>query len=414
LREAFIAGGSPLYLVFGTAYDQGAEVERGVEQVFREIELLEEYMEGAEPIKYAAVLFSNRSRDWGGRGRPEDVTDSFRGFYYALARSRLPVTYVCDADLDRGVLGGFKVLVLANAWSISARGARSVEKFVEAGGGVVATYLSSIMDQDGNMREELALSDVLGVEYCGVVELPWSYVRISRRHGVTEGLREGQLVLWGDFDREFVRSRVPEGAAFHARVELREGARALAYVVEPLSEFGYEYENGRSPPPAGSTTSSPAIVARESLRVAYFSGQLGRLYWRTGMPDLERLILNSIKWAGGDPPVEVEGPGVLQVEAYERSGQLIIHLLNLTYEGRTVVRGSTALARDWASTVESVHPPRRVVPLSDLKISLRGFEISRARSALAEREYEVVREGERAEVEVPRLDEYEVLVLELR
>jgi len=64
LREAFIAGGYPLYLVFSTAYANDPRVDRGVAQVYRELEKLEEYMEDAEPLRYAAVLFSNRSRDW--------------------------------------------------------------------------------------------------------------------------------------------------------------------------------------------------------------------------------------------------------------------------------------------------------------------------------------------------------------
>ena len=414
LREAFAAGGYPLYLVFSTAYAQGSHVERGVAQVFREIETLEEYMEGAEPVRYAAVLFSNRSRDWGGRDRPDHVTDSFRGFYYALTWNRVPVTYICDTDLDNGSLEGFKVIVLANAWSVSLRGAQSVRDFVARGRGLVATYLTSIMDEEGDLREEFALSDVLGVEYSGVMKLPWSYIKVEGQHEVTAGFKEGQLVLWGDFDRNFVDTRVPRGISFHARVGLRERSRPLAYVVEPLSEFGYEYENGRSPPPAGATTSNPAVVVRRDANVVYFSGQLGRLYWRTGMPDLETLILNAIVWAGGKPPLEVKGPGLLQVEAYQRSGQLIVHLLNLTFEGRVIVRGNTALTRGWANTAESVHPPRRVVPLHGLEVTVRGFEVRGAYSALTGKKYEVTEGGEEHRVKVPSLDEYEVLVLDLR
>jgi len=414
LREAFVAGGYPLYLVFSTAYAQGSDVEHGVTQVFREVETLEEYMEGAEPVRYAAVLFSNRSRDWGGRDRPDYVTDSFRGFYYALAWSRVPVTYICDTDLDNGSLEGFRVLVLANAWSVSSRGARSVRDFVARGRGLVATYLSSIMDEEGDLREEFILSDVLGVEYGGVMKLPWSYVRVAARHRVTAGFGKGHLVLWGDFDRNFIDARVPQGISFHARVKPRERSRPLAYVVDPLSEFGYEYENGRSPPPAGATTSNPAVVVREDANVVYFTGQLGRLYWRTGMPDLEALILNAVAWAGGRPPLEVKGPGLLQVEAYKRSGQLIVHLLNLTFEGRIIVRGNTAFARDWASTAESVHPPRRVVPLHGLEVIVRGFEVKNVHSPLTGRRYKVVGEEGEYRMKVPILNEYEVLVLDLR
>ena len=412
LREAFIAGGYPLYLVFSSSFAQnGAKAaSAGVREVFGEIEKLEEYMEGAEPVKYAAVLFSSRSRDWGGRDRPDHVTDSFRGFYYALTWSKVPVTYVCDTVLDRGAIEGFRVLVLANASSMSAEAVRSVEEFVRNGGGVVATYLTSIMDERGWWREEFALSKLMGVKFEGLIKLPWSYVKLLGNHELSSP--EG-LVLWGDFDKEFVDSRTPREAAYHARVVAESGAEVLGYVVEPLHEFGFEYENGRSPPPAGSTVLSPAIVASGGARCVYFSGQLGRLYWRTGMPDLERLILKSVRWAGGLPPVEVLGRGLLQLEAYRRSGQLIIHLLNLTYERRLIVRGNTAMTRGWASTAESVHPPSAVVPLSDLVVRLRGFEAAKAYSPLTGAKFEVKTSEGHVDVLVPKVEEYEVLVVEL-
>ncbi|RLE93823.1 MAG: hypothetical protein DRN04_05590 [Thermoprotei archaeon] len=107
-------------------------------------------------------------------------------------------------------------------------------------------------------------------------------------------------------------------------------AEALARVVAPGIVFGYEYENGRSPPQPGAELDAPAVIVREEAHIVYFSGQVGRIYWRTGMPDLETLIVNSVLWSGVPSPLEVRGPGLIQVEAYERSGQIIVHLLNLT------------------------------------------------------------------------------------
>jgi len=411
LREAFIAGGYPLYLVFSTAFANDPRVDRGVAQVYRELEKLEEYMEDSEPLRYAAILFSNRSRDWGGRDRPDHVTDSFRGFYYALTWHRLPVTYICDTDLDEARLEGFKVIVLANAYSLSKKAAKTVADFSEKGG-VVASYLTSIMDEQGNFMEEFGLSEVLGVSYEGVVEIPWSYVKVIKSHEVLGELKEGSLILWGDFDREFIDSRVPAGIANHAKVSLLNEAKALARVVAPRTVFGYEYENGRSPPQPGAELNAPAIVVREEARTVYFSGQIGRIYWRIGMPDLETLIVNSVLWSGGLPPLEVKGPGLIQVEAYKRSGQIIVHLLNLTYDRRLIVRGNTAITRGWASTAESVHPSSSVVPLTDFSVIIREGEFSRAYSPLSGRKFAIKYKNGVHRVKVPSINEYEVLVLE--
>ncbi|RLE79350.1 MAG: hypothetical protein DRJ36_03470, partial [Thermoprotei archaeon] len=109
LREAFIAGGFPLYLVFSSAFVQDPRVERAVSEVYKEIEKLEDYVAKAKPIKYACILFSNRSRDWGGREYPEIVTDCMRGFYYALLSKHVPITYISDLDLDQGRIQDYKV-----------------------------------------------------------------------------------------------------------------------------------------------------------------------------------------------------------------------------------------------------------------------------------------------------------------
>ncbi|RLE99306.1 MAG: hypothetical protein DRJ63_05825 [Thermoprotei archaeon] len=152
-------------------------------------------------------------------------------------------------------------------------------------------------------------------------------------------------------------------------------------------------------------------MVREEARTVYFSGQLGRIYWRIGMPDLETLMVYSVLWSGGEPPVEVEGPGLLQVEAYKRSGQLIVHLLNLTYDRRIIVRGNTAKTRGWASTAESVHPPSSVVPLTDLSVVVREGEYRKAYSPLTGRKFALECENGVYRVKV-NVNEYEVLVLE--
>ncbi|ABL78948.1 alpha-amylase family protein [Thermofilum pendens] len=410
IREIFAAGGEPMLLVFSSAFVQSPKGLKAAAQAFREVEALEEYMEGAERLRYAGVVYSNRSRDWLGRSDPRHVTDEARGLYYALAYSGYPVDFVSDTQLDSGELKGYRVLLLGSVASMSRRGVASLAERAARGLGVVATYLTSTMDEDGRQLEEFQLSELLGVSYKGVLELPWSYVLPHGEHPVTEGL-QGEAILWGDYDRVFNGRRVPPSIAWHARVKALEGTSVLGYVGEPAGEYGYEYENGRSPPLLGSPTGAPAITAREEPRVVYFSGQLGRLFWRTGLPQHEALILNAARWAGGEPPLKLESEGLVLVEPYTRSGQLVVHLVNLTYDRRIIVRGNTADPDAWHSTSESVMPPRRVVPV-EAHLRLRGFAPKKAYSPLTSKKYEVETKGEEVAIRVP-LEEYEVLVLDL-
>ena len=408
VREVFMASGDPMVLVFSSTYAQSPSFKDPVKEVFAEVEKLEEYMEGAKRLKYAGVVYSNRSRDWAGREDPRHVTDEVRGFYYALAYSGVPVDFVVDHELDEDLFEDYKVLVLPYTASMSRRAVENIEKY-SAERGVVATYLTSIMDEEGNYLEEFQLSSVLGVSYRGLLKYPWSYVVLTREHPVTSGVPD-RVVLWGDYDRVFRDKRTPPYLGWHARVEPREGVEVLGYVGEPVEEYGHEYENGRSPPLLASVTNNSAVVVNGRHSV-YFTGQLGRLYWRLGLLHHEKLILNTTRWVGGEPEVSVETTGLVLFEPYTRSGQLIVHLLNASYDRRLILRGNVDDPLMWHSTVETMMPPRRVIPV-EVSLKVKGFEPTKAYSANSGAQLPITEENGYYKVDV-KVPEYELVVIDV-
>ncbi|MEM1523102.1 MAG: hypothetical protein QXU69_08745, partial [Thermofilaceae archaeon] len=89
------------------------------------------------------------------------------------------------------------------------------------------------------------------------------------------------------------------------------------------------------------------------------------------------------------------------------SGQLLIHLVNLTFDRRIILRGNTDDPTMWHSTVETVMPPRETVPV-DVTIEIKGFEPRKARSALTGRALDLV-DGKLS----LKLDEYEMVIIDL-
>ena len=407
IRETFAGGGWPLFLVFASTYINGIDHEP-VREAMEEVARLEEYMLDAEPLRYVGVVWSNRSRDWSGIEMSPHVTDSFRGFYYALLKEGLPVTYVSDSELDLGRFREYSALVLANTLSMSTTAIRHLEEYVRDGGGVIATYRAGFRDERGRSLEESRLLRILGLSSSGILKSSWSYVKVEETgHPVVSGVK-GRTVLVGDFDKEFVDRRTPPELGWSVIVD-GEGD-VLAKVLLPDRDFGNEYENGRSPPPPVISTNHPGIVAGD--RWVYFAFQPGRVYWRNGSPLLHDIIYNSVMYAAGPPPIRVRSTGFVELEAYRRSGQVLVHLLNHTYADRIVVRGNTSRNDAWSSTPESVHLPTRVVPLSDVKIEVRGFELRRVYEPLTGRVLNVDRKGGLSVVEAP-LDEYRFLVFEV-
>lgn len=410
IREAFAGGGWPLYLVFSSSHKAGHETGPAREAM-NEVRRLEEYMLGADYLSYVGVVYSNRSRDASGPHVSKHITDSFRGFYYALLEEGLPVNYVSDASLDANDFLNYKALVLANTVSLSRRAEENIASYVRRGGGLVATYKTGFLDERGRERSQPSTTRLLGLRLLGLVRSEWAYLRASRiRHPVLKGLG-GSLLLWGDFDREFYTRRTPPELGWHLRVEPG-GGLVLATIHPSTEAYGWEYENGRSPPPPRLEGGSPGLLVND--RLVYFPGQAGRLYWRTGDPRLRRLIVNTVLWSAGEPLVRVSSGGYVELEAYKRDNQLLIHLLNHTYDRRLVVRSNRALDRMLASTPEPVWPPTRVAPLANVRLVLaRGSEVRRAYSPLREGGLKVVKRRGHQEVVVKRLGEYHFIVVEL-
>ena len=73
------------------------------------------------------------------------------------------------------------------------------------------------------------------------------------------------------------------------------------------------------------------MVLRESgrSRTAWFPGDIERTSWLTGHGDLMRLLHNTIRWLTHDERmVQVDGPGFLEMFAWETTPGYAIHLLN--------------------------------------------------------------------------------------
>lgn len=416
LREAIIANGIPWILVFSSGYFQNPARLDAVREVFEEHETISPYMEGSESIKFAAIVASNNTRDFYGREHPNHYVDEVRGFYYALIHSHIPVEFISDRDLENGkVLDQYRLVILANTACMSDKAIENIKRFVENGGKILATYSTSTRFEDGIRRYEIGIKEVIGGELVGVLRQNWSYLIINNiEHPIFSGLTEN-LILMGDMSYEFVHERVSPVLGWHLILRPIEG-NVLANVAVAGGLWGYEYTLGRSPPPMVSQTSIPGLIENtyHNGRALYFSGQLGRLYWRTGLPEYKTIIKNSAIYLGGEPEVTVDAPESVAFEAYQKNNKLIVHLLNHTYNQRILAAGVGRVKQPLPpySTTESVHPPREVIPVRNVKIIVRGDVKSAYLPLRGNKEVPItVKEG-KSIITIEELGEYEFVVLE--
>jgi hypothetical protein len=257
---------------------------------------------------------------WRG-GERAQTSEYLQGLYYALVEGRFLFDFVHEKDLTPQTLGRYRALLVPNAAYLGDEACQGIRAYAASGGSLLATFETSRYDEWGDRRDDLALSDVFGASAAGDVIGPAgnSYMRMERAHPLTEGF-EGTTLLPGPENRLPVRAR--------------EAKAPLLTVVPAYPAFPPEMVYPRTP-----RTDEPAVLLREHgrSRVVYFPGDVERTFWRSGNPDLGRLLAQAVRWLRGRdaPPVTVEGEGVVEAFAWETEPGYALHLLNYTNPNMT-------------------------------------------------------------------------------
>ena len=351
--EGFAGGIQPWWHHIG-AYHEDRRQYRTAESLFRWHEANEQYLVSRSPVATVGVLWSKENVDFYGRDDADArVGLPHRGIREALIRARIPYVMVHADHVDRDA-EGLALLVLPNLGAMSEAQCASVRRFVEGGGGLLATGESSRYDEWGDARPDFGLADLFGVRGSGVhhgsggsADPSWeswarhSYLRLTPelRAGVygpqvgseppigTQPGGERHAALAG-FEETDV---VPFGGRLEV-VRAEAGALVPLTFVPPFPIYPPEMSWMRDP-----ATTLPALVLNEPPgggRVAYLPADLDRCYGRDSLPDHGRLLGNLARWGAHDRvPLRVEGAGLIDCHLYRQPGRLILHLVNLSNPG---------------------------------------------------------------------------------
>ena len=246
------------------------------------------------------------------------------GMYYALLEGRFFFDFVHEEKLGPEELKKYSALVLPNIALLSDEQCRQLRAYVDGGGSLLATFESSLYTERNERRADFGLADVFGIHKAGDAVAPGAgmgngyMARIEKQHEILNG---------------FAGTNWIPGAEY--RVPLAPVEGPVLTVVSGV--IGYPPELSY---PRQSRTQEPAAVVRQkgNSRLVYFPGDIERTMWRTGHTDLARLLQNAIRWvAGANPPVTIQGEGVVEPFAWETQAGFAVHVLN--YTNPTMHRG---------------------------------------------------------------------------
>jgi hypothetical protein len=207
----------------------------------------------------------------------------------------------------------YAAILLPNVAWLSDAQCGVLRDYVARGGSLLATFQTSLFDERGTARADFGLADVFGIRKAGEIVGTTgngSMGRIEAKHPVLEGFGPTPLVPLAEY-------RIPLVPVDGQPLTLVPG-----YVAYP-PELSY-------PDPA--RTNEPGMVVRERgpSRTVFFPGDVDRTAWRSGHPDLSRLLQNAIRWISGPPAITVLGDGVVELFAWETAAGRALHVLNYT------------------------------------------------------------------------------------
>jgi Beta-galactosidase trimerisation domain len=236
--------------------------------------------------------------------------------YYALLEGRFLFDFVHEDRLEEERLNRYAALVLPNVALLSDAQCERLRAYAKTGGSLLATFETSLYDENNQLRANFGLADVFGIQKAGEVigtNGNGYYARIERPHEIVEGFKDTNWLVGAEH-------RLPIAPVPNPLLTVVPG-----FVAYP-PELAY-------PDPAKSHTDEPALALQQkgNSRSAYFSGDIERTMWISGQADLSHLLRNTVNWIlRGDQPVRVQGPGLIETFAWETEPGFALHLLNYT------------------------------------------------------------------------------------
>jgi hypothetical protein len=350
----------------------------------------ERYLRNETPLARVALLYSEQTAAYhhgvADGDRPEDHV---LGMYHALVEARVPFEMVHEARMTPERLAPFRLLILANAAALSSAQCAAIQAFVAGGRNVLATFATSLFDETGARRKDFGLADLFGVSFTGRIDGPLrnSYLSLDaapssgRRHEVLDGLEGTPRIINGVY-----RLDVSPTADFPSPVTL-----IPSYPDLPMEDVY----------PRVPHTTTRELYLRElgDSRVAYVPWDISRTFWDVLAPDHGRLLGNLIRWTANEPaPVEVDGPGIVDVAIWQQPTSITVHLVNLT--NPMMFKG----------------PLREVLPIGPLRVRVRmpgGREPRAVRLLTAGAGVPIDRSGNVLSVTVPSVGVHEVIAIDI-
>lgn len=269
----------------------------------------EEFCLNSTPVPYIAVLHSTHSlytKDPTTRLNEEPLYSIHKmlvenGYHYNIVNEKTLLEKIHE----------YKVVILPDQRFIGEELAGEVEKFVQNGGGLIATVMTGTQDSHYQSTENFILEKVLGVKWDGLYPYTHGYMVVKDKQ-LQNNFLDMPHQVWGDF--VYVKP---------------ENAQTLADLWDVyLRNDGEYYQGGSSPP--GKNTGYPAVTVNTygKGKAVYMAGDIFSSYATRNNWNLKNLFGNLVEQVLPEKLVSIEPTGEVEVVLKKQQNKTQIHLIN--------------------------------------------------------------------------------------
>jgi hypothetical protein len=286
----------------------------------------EEWLKNSEAIPYAAIVASEQTRTLFAQAALPLYFSHTLGAFRALLEKHIPVRVLTEQDLEDANLRGARVLVMPNVACLSDRAAEVVRRFVKAGGGLVASFETSVYDDQFRRRPDFALADVFHAGYLGTRTVTQRVENLALSLDAPHPIVDDPVIK----SRQNTAWLNPGNPPEHGTLALV----ASATKVKPLEGGTVLATYNVNLPAVEASIRHPALIVSEfgKGRVVYFAAAVDKGMFFYPDAYMRQMLANAVRWAARDarPPVEVTGPLILMATARRQPAarRVVVHLLN--------------------------------------------------------------------------------------
>jgi len=308
--------------------------------------------------------------------RVGDIYQEFNGFYDALLRSHTLFDVVDEVSLDNlDDLKKYRMLILPNTACMSGRSVRNLRRYVREGGSILATFETSLYDEQGRRLKDFQLKDLFGVALVGDVFNTgmWNYISPVRRHRLL---------------KDMCHDRLPS-PGFGITVKARGADTVCNFLERLVGRYDGMPEKPRE----------PAVMLRRygKGKALYVAGTWGDTAWQMRFPEYYRFISNAVL-TFVRPRLEIgNAPDTLEVtlRRNREKGLYLLHLVNFSGD--------------------MIRPMRTIRPCRNIDIRIRNVpKVRRVGTVVSGGGRALKFRTEKGKLcfRVPRVNEYEIVAVE--